>query len=52
MHADREIDALSYNIKTKVLVLRIGDIREMKIEHMQLHFFHQHWLCVINDSVS
>jgi len=41
-----------YNIKTKVLVLRIGDIGEMKIEHMQLHLFHQHWLCFINASVS
>jgi hypothetical protein len=41
-----------YNIKTKVFVLPIGDIGETKIEHMQLHLFHQHWLSVINGSVS
>jgi hypothetical protein len=41
-----------YNVKTKVLVLRIGDIGEMKIQHMQLHLFHQHRLCFINGSVS
>jgi hypothetical protein len=35
IHTDRAIDALSYNIKTKVLVLRTTEIWEMKIEHMQ-----------------